>query len=126
MVDLVYYLTNTLFFYILLLYYYISFRSSIVFCLFDGDIYLSLGMSLCFFVIASELFCGQLLETFVILSEMSLPIKSIVASADFWMTLFEDVLSASVADFLASSRSFWLYLPVTFLFYFYQYFHLCF
>ena len=41
-VDLVYCLTNLLFFYIPLLYYYINLRSSIIFCLFSGDIYLSL------------------------------------------------------------------------------------
>ena len=42
-----YCLTNLLFFYIPLLYYYINLRSSIIFCLFSGDIYLSLYIYLC-------------------------------------------------------------------------------
>ena len=44
------------------------------------------------------------------MSEILLPIKSPVASADFW--IFEVVLSASVADGLAWSRGFWLYFSV--------------
>ena len=84
MLDLVYYLTILLFFDIPLLYYYISRRSSIVFCLSIGDIYLSLGFSLsCSFVTSSELFCGKVFETFVILSAILLQIKSPVASALF-------------------------------------------
>ena len=102
MVDLVYYLTNLLFFDIALLYYYINLGWSIIFFLSFGDIYLSLSISLSFsFVIVSESFCGELLKTFVILLGILLPIKSPVASAVFWITLFEEVLSASVADFLA-------------------------
>ena len=58
------------------LYYYINLRSSIILCLSSGDIYLSLGISLsCSFVIVSELFWSELLETFVILSATSLPTK---------------------------------------------------
>ena len=84
MVDFVYYLTNLLFSYIPLLYYYINLRSSIIFCLSSGDIYLSFGISLSrSFLIISELFCGKLLETFVILLAILLPIKSPVASAVF-------------------------------------------
>ena len=112
MVDLVYYLTNLLFLDISLLYYYINFRSSIIFRLSSGNIYtyLSLGISLsCSFVIASEIFYGKLFETFVILpsyelatvSALLIPIKSPTVSAAFRITLFEVVLSASVADYLA-------------------------
>ena len=75
----------------------------------------------CFWIISellivSELFlnCGKLFETFVILSAILLPIEP-VASAVFWITFFEVVLSASVADYLAWLISFWLYLPIKFL-----------
>ena len=68
MVDFVYCLTNLLFFDIQLLYYYISFRSSIIFGLSSGDIYLSLGISLSYsFLTVSDLFCCEFFETFVIL-----------------------------------------------------------
>ena len=64
MVDLVYYLTNSLFFDVPLLYYYINLRLLTYFCLPSGDTYLPLGIYLsCSFVIVSELFCGELLET---------------------------------------------------------------
>ena len=70
-----------------------------MFCLFSGDIYLSLGISLSFsFVTVSKLFCCKFFETFVILSVILLPIKSPVASSVFLMTIFKEVLSASVAD----------------------------
>ena len=88
MVDLVYFLTNLSFFCIPLLYYY-ELRSSIIFCLFSEDIYLFSGISLpnpIFYVSLStvpELFCGKVLETFVILSAIFLPVKSPVASAVF-------------------------------------------
>ena len=69
MVDLVYYLINLLCFVISLLYYYINLRSSIIFCLSSGDIYLSLSISLsCSFDPVSELFCCEVFETLVILS----------------------------------------------------------
>ena len=94
MVDLVHYLTNLLFFDIPLLYYYINLISSVILCLSSGDIYLSLGISLSYsFVIVSELFCGELLETFVVLVAILLPIISPVVSAAFWITL-EVVFSA--------------------------------
>ena len=84
MVDLVYYLTNLLFFHISLLYHYINLRSSIIFCLSSGHIYLALSISLsCSFVTVSELYCGELLETFVTLLAILLLIKSPVASAVF-------------------------------------------
>ena len=60
-----------------------------------------LGISLSgSFVIFSELFCGELLETFVILLAILLPIKSSAAFAVFWITDLEEVLSAFVADCL--------------------------
>ena len=74
---------------------------------FLGDMYISLGITLfvCKVVIVSKTFCN---EVFVILSEILLQIKSPFSSAVFWNTLFK----ASVADFLALSRRFWLYLPL--------------
>ena len=84
MVHLVYCLTN-----IPLLYYYINLRSSIDSCLSSGDIYLSLGTYLSgliffdSFIIASELFYGEVFETFVILSVILFSIKSPVDSAFF-------------------------------------------
>ena len=112
--------TNLLFFNIPSLYYYINLRSSIIFCLSSrdiylssGDTYLSLGIPL---IVVSELFYCEVFETFVILLAILLPIKSPVASAVFWITLFEVVLSASVLDYLAWSRGFWLYLPNGYLF----------
>ena len=59
--------------------------------------------NLVFFVslsIVSELFCGKLLESFVILSVILLPVKSPVPSAVFLTALFEVVLTESVADCL--------------------------
>ena len=77
MVDWVRYLINVLFFDITLLYYYINLRSSIIFCLSSGDLYVSLGIYLsCSFVTLSELFCCKGSETFVILSGILLPMKS--------------------------------------------------
>ena len=81
MVDLVYSVTSLLFFDIPLLYYYINLRSLITFCIFSGDIYLSFGISLSIlifsasFVAISELFNGEVLEAFAILSVVPLPIK---------------------------------------------------
>ena len=84
MVDLVYCPRNLLLFEIPLLYCYINLRSSIMFCLSSGDIYLSLGISLSYsFVTVFELFCGDIFETFGNLSPVLLPIKSLVASAVF-------------------------------------------
>ena len=63
------------------------------------------------FVAAFELYCGEVLENFVILSVTLTAIKPPVDSANFWIVL-EAVLSASVADYLAWWKSFWLYLPL--------------
>ena len=58
-------------------------------------------------------------DTFVILSAISLSIKSPVDSVVFWIALFEAFFIASVAtlalpDFLALSSSFWLNLLLMF------------
>ena len=84
--------------------------SSLICVLFSGNLYLSFGISIDFF-----LFLGNSQEYFVSLLEILLPIKSSVTSALFWVTLLEVVLRASVAYFSAWSRSFWLYLPLDFL-----------
>ena len=83
MADLVYCLTNLLFFDIQLLYCYTNLNSSIICCLFSGDMYHSFGI--CISSLPS-LFCRSLedfLEIFVNLSAVVLPNKSPVASAVF-------------------------------------------
>ena len=92
-----------LFFDILLLYCYTNLNSSVICCLSSGDMYLSLEVALSTSTSVS-LFCSSLVdffETLVILSAILLPIKSPVASAVFWIALFDAVLIASVVDFLA-------------------------
>ena len=84
MVDLMYCLVHLLLFDILLLYYYINLRSSIIFCLSSGEIYLFSGISLsCSFVTVFQLFCDKVFETFIILPSILLPIKLPVASVAF-------------------------------------------
>ena len=84
MAELVYCLANLLYFDISLLCYYSNLRSSIIFCLSSGDIYLSLGNSLSrSFVTVSELICCKFFKSIVILSAYLLPIKSSVSSAYF-------------------------------------------
>ena len=86
-------------YYPIILLLYLS-RIIIIFWFFSGDINLSLDISLSSsFVIVSELFCCEGFENFVILSLILLPIKSPVAFAVFWITLLQEVLSASVTDF---------------------------
>ena len=116
MANLVYLPGNFFFFFdISLLYYYINLRSSIIFCLSSGDAYFSLRISMsCSFVIVFELLYGELLETLILLAIL-LPIKSPVVSVAFLIILFVEVLRASVADCLAWSRRYWLYLPLKFL-----------
>ena len=82
MVDLMRRLSNSLFSGIPLL-YYVSFNSSIIFCLSLGEIYLSFGISL----LTSSDRISSLCDFFdaglsfaVILSAILLPIKSPVAS----------------------------------------------
>ena len=102
MVDLMYCLTNLLFFDIPLSYYYYYYyyyyctnlNSSIISCIFSGDIYLSFGISSSLLTTFKLFF-----EDFVILSAILLSIKAPVASAVFWITLFEAVFIASVLDF---------------------------
>ena len=77
----------------------------------------------CTYGTVSELFCYEFFETFDILLAILLPIKWPVASGVFWIVPFEAVLNASVADFLAKSKSFWLYLPIKFYLHLYQYFY---
>ena len=104
-------------------YFYINLRSSIIFCLFSADIYLSLSICSLFVSIFSSLFCGDVFETLVIWQSILFPIKSPVASAVFLIALFEAVFSASVADCLAWSRRFWLYSLLKILLIFFQYFY---
>ena len=102
---MVYYLKNLLFFDIPLLKYYINLISSIIFCRSSGDTYLSLNASLsCSFSTISKLFCCKMFEIFIILS------ASLLAPAIFSIAFFEMVLSASVADYLVWSKSFWMHL----------------
>ena len=66
-------------------------------------------ISTSFFFFLLLLLLEGFFETLVILSAILLPIKSPVASAVFWIALFEAVFIASVVEFLALSRSFWPY-----------------
>ena len=121
MADLVYCLTSLLFFDIPLLHYCISFRSSIIFYLFSRDIYFSLGISLSSSMFSlslsttSDILGWSIFKTFLILSAIVLSIKSPIASVYFCIALFEAVISASVTDCLAWSRSVWVYFPLQFL-----------
>ena len=128
MVDLVECLTNLLFFGIQLFYYYAGFSlliiyylssgicilihtyvlgtnpySSITCFLSSGDMYLFLCVVNC--TSSSSSSSSSLLldffETLVILSAILLPIKSPVASAVFWIALFEAVFVASVFIFIS-------------------------
>ena len=58
---------------------FINLRSSKIFCLSSKDIYLSLSSS----SFVTELFCGEVFETFANLSAILLSIKSTAASAIF-------------------------------------------
>ena len=106
---------NVLLFYIPLLHYLIYLASSIISCLSSGDTYLSSGIYLLLLTV-SEIFCNEFLGFFVNLLAILLPLKSPITFAVFWIALFEAVvLSASAADYVAWSRSFWLYLLFMFL-----------
>ena len=78
----------SLFFDIPLLHFYINLRSLIISSLFSGNIYLSLNI---FLSLVTELLCGAVFETLVILPGISLAIKLPVASAVFWTALFEAI-----------------------------------
>ena len=105
------------------LYRYINLRWSTICCSFWKYVFF-----FCYFSIQSNIFCficncsfvtelflDEFLNTFVIISEILLPIKSPVASAVFWIALFKAVLNVSVKCCLAWSRIFWLCLRSTFL-----------
>ena len=70
--------------------------------LFSLGIYLSSQIFSSSFATVSELFCSEVLETLVIF-------KSPVASAVFWIALFEGVLGGSVGDCVSWWRIFGLY-----------------
>ena len=77
-----------IFHYYIIIYCQINLRSLIILCLFPGYIYLSLGIFLATlifsvsFVTVSDLSCDEVLENFVILLAILLPIKSPVASEE--------------------------------------------
>ena len=107
------YLFIYLFIFDIPLLYCINLNSLIVCYLFSRSIYFSFSISVSFssiFKVFCEVFEWYSFETFVILSAVLLPIISLVASADFWIALFEAVFIASVVDFLVLSRSVQLYL----------------
>ena len=85
-----------------LLYYYGSLNSSIICCLFSGDMYLSFGVSDSSFtsIFCDRNFVEEFFETLVILSPILLLIKSPITSAIFWIALFEVVFIACIVDFL--------------------------
>ena len=83
------------------------------------SMFLALSNWILFISLMQSLNSVQFLNTtslfqFVNLLAILLPIKEPVDSAVFWIALFEVVLSASVTDFLAWSKSFWLYLLLKF------------
>ena len=87
-----------IFFDILLLYYYINLKLSTIFCLSSGDIYLSLGISFSgSFITASELFCYEITEIFLVQSAILLSVKSSVGSAIFWIAFSEATLKVTSA-----------------------------
>ena len=98
-----YFLINLLFYDIPLLYYYTNLNWPILFCL----------SSFC--DSPKDFFECNSVEILVILFAILLSLRSPVASEVFWITHFEAVFIASVEDFLALSRSFWLYLLLRFL-----------
>ena len=62
--------------------YYVHLRSSIIFCLFSWDIYLSLSISS---LIVFGFFCGEVFENLAVLSAILFPIK---LPAVFWIAFF--------------------------------------
>ena len=77
---------------------------------------LSLGISsLCSFLTVFKWFCCELLEVFLYLSAILLPIKAPVDSAIFWILFFQVVSYSSLKDYLTWSRNFWMHLPLRFL-----------
>ena len=119
MFDLVYYLVNLLIFAISLLHYYINLKSSTIFCLYSGDIFLSLCISLPnpIFLLHFQLPLNYLWHFLNFISDF---ITNLITSCFccFWIACFEIVLSASVEYWLAWLRNFGVYLQLTFLFIF--------
>ena len=107
-VHLMYYLISSLFFDISLS-YYTNLYSSIICCLFSGDMYLSY----CMFVSFSLAFECNIFKWLVIL--LTVYYQSPVASVLSWSVLFEAFIITSILDILPLSRSFWLYLLLMFL-----------
>ena len=112
---MVYYLTNFSFFGITLLYYYANLRSSIIFYLSSGDLYLSLDISLsCSFIIFFWIILQWTLSDFRNSISSFITNQITICFHCFLNYFFEVVLSATVADCLAWSRRLWLYLPLNF------------
>ena len=82
---------------------YSNFKSSIIsWLLFWRYMYLSLGISWPYsFATATELFCCDFFGTFVILQQFY-----------FQLPFVKKILTSPIADFLAWSKCFWLYLPL--------------
>ena len=109
------YSTDLLPFDLSLLYYYINPWSFKIQCLFFEDTYLPFGISLSnpvSLLTVSELFSGDWGFCNFISNFITYQITSCFCS--FINYFFEAILSASVADCLAWSRRFWLYIPLTF------------
>ena len=85
-------------------------------CIFSGDMYLFLGTftSASTSLLASSFLAVLFVETLVISSAILLPMKSTVASAVFWIALFDAVFIATVVDFFSLSICFWPYLLLRF------------
>ena len=105
-----YYLGNLLIFDIPLLYYHTNLNSSLICCLLSGDVYFCISLWTSSFSEYKEDFFEC-----IILLAILFPFKSPVASAVFYIALFEAVFIASVVDFFALSRRFCLYLLFKFL-----------
>ena len=114
--DLVY--CQTFSFFIWLLFDYVNLKSLIIFCIFFVDIYVSFDISVSLSTVSEE-FCGNVVVILLIL----LTIKSPVACAFLWIVSLDGVLSAYVADCIAWSRRFWLYLLFKTCLYFCQRFY---
>ena len=97
-----------------MLYYYINIRLSLIFGLSSGNIYIHFFRYLFIMLICNGLWITLLC---IFWNSISNLITNQITSflCYFWVTLFEVVLSASVANCLVWSKSFWKYLPLTFL-----------
>ena len=69
-----------------------------MFCFYVGDTYFSLSI---FYLFVSKLFFGEVFYVLVILTAILFPVKTPLIPLFLWMTLFEKVLNASIADCLA-------------------------